>query len=123
MHTEKICKKLESQSADFFPEETYVFLALLDTGELRKTSRDSLSASREARAHRKLSKDKTANTFPFTEGSGRAGACAELPWLTLLRAHSKEPKSIRTMSTAWMWIDNSTVTRGAVGQAQKHSCS
>lgn len=100
-----------------------MFLALLGARELRKTSRDSLSGSREAGAHRKLSKVKRANTFPFTEGSGQAGACAKLPWLALLRDHTKEPKSIRSKSTAWMWIDNSTVTHVALGQAQKHSCS
>lgn len=74
----KSMQEVESQS-DYFSWENYVFLALLATRELRKTSRDSRPASREAGAHRKLSKDKRANTFPFTEGSGRAGACAKLP--------------------------------------------
>lgn len=75
-----------------FSRANYVFLALLATRGLRKTSRDSLSGSREAGAHRKLRR--RANTFPVTEGSGRAGACAELPWLALFRGHIKEPKSV-----------------------------
>lgn len=70
VHTEKTCKKSESQSSHFSPDENVCVSGLLATRELRKTSRDSLSASREAGAHRKLSKDTTANTFPFTEGSG-----------------------------------------------------
>lgn len=78
VHTEKACKKWRVRVL-IFSWENYVFLALLATRELRKTSRDSRPASREAGAHRKLSKDKRANTFPFTEGSGRAGACAKLP--------------------------------------------
>lgn len=58
VHTEKTLKKLESQSSHFFTEETMCFWSASYKG-IRKTSRDSLSASREAGAHRKLSKDRT----------------------------------------------------------------
>lgn len=64
-----------------------VFLALLGTRELRNTSRDSLPGSREAGAHRKLSKDQEPEPSLSQKAQDEQEPVQSFPACPAQRAH------------------------------------